>query len=234
MANPPRFGEVVMAIEVFWDNVRHAARVVVPRGLMTDVAEVPPPAVLEGGLRATTPIWRRGASVVGYAEADFDFLPPQDREKLTEAVQGFKGALATDAPADPDKPDEAAKTFATILGILNFYRYADSLAFRLGKQVETLAQQRGLPEVVRELRFSTSDPSGDLPVLNVTAVLKEEDLKTEAKFLEMARLVRAKLEPVTEEVAPDWFAHIMCRTDKPLTEYELRPYEDEAVTATKG
>lgn len=223
-----------MAIEVFWDNVRQAAGLVVPRGLMTEVADVPPPAVLEERLRATTPIWRRGASVVGYDARDFEFLAKEDQEKLTDTVKRFKEALATEAPTDPDKSDEAAEAFATILGILNFYQYADASALRLGKRIEERLKQQRWLGVVRELRFSTGGPFDDLAVLNVTAVLKEAELITEAKFLEQARLVQAALEPIAEEVAPDWFAHIMCRTDKPLTEYELRPYEDEAVPSTRG
>lgn len=223
-----------MAIDIFWNNVRQAAGLVVPRGPLTEVADVPPQAYLEKKLRATVHVWRRGASVVGYVEADFDFLPLEDREKLTDAVKRFKEALATEAPTDPDKPDEAAKAFATILGILNFHQYADARALPLGKWVEERLRLQGWPGVVREIRFSTSDPFGDLPVLNVTAVLKEAELKTEKKFLEQARIVHERLEPIAEEVAPEWFAHIMCRTDKPLTEYEQQLDEDELMAAGRG
>ena len=189
--------------------------------------------------------WQFVGPIRGFEEADFDFLPEDRRDALSKLVHEFNGiapklrSLVNRNFTEQGRLEEeemasrARPLLRDIILLLEQDRHADPEAFVIGKQVERLAQQRGLPEVVRELRFSTSDPFGDLPVLNVTAVLKEAELKTEAKFLEQARLVQAKLEPIAEEVAPEWFAHIMCRTDQPLTEYELRPYEDDAVTATK-
>lgn len=223
-----------MAIEIFWGNVRQAAGLVVPRGLMTEVADVPPQAYLEEKLQATVPIWRRGVSVVGYDDRDFHFLSPVDREKLADAVKRFNEAVAKDAPTDPNQRDPAAEAFATILGVLNFHQYADVQAFPFGKRIEEKLRQQGWPGVVRELRFSISDPFGDPPVFNVTAVLKEAELKTERKFLEQARIVHQRLEQIADEVAPEWFAHVMCRTDKPLTEYEQQPDEDELMPAGRG
>lgn len=190
--------------------------------------------------------WQFVGPIRGFAEADFDFLPDDTRRELAVRVQEFNvlapklrtlvnRELSNEgAIEEMNVANRARPLLRDIVLLLEQDRHADPDAFVIGKQVERLAQQRGLPEVVRELRFSTSDPFGDLPVLNITAVLNEAELKTEAKFLEQARLVHATLEPIAEEVAPEWFAHIMCRTDRPLTEYELRPYEDEAVPGTRG
>lgn len=210
-----------MAIDKFWSNVRGLAAGVFRFDVYTADEPLPTDEEVRTRLRADTN-WFRKLSALGFNGEEFrEFLPPEELVELTDGVNGLTSALV--------KKDLAAgvESFARMLGVLNFYRYADLDGLRVGKQIERDLRERGWPESLRELRFWRATQDDEFPVLSIYAHMREAQLKTIARYLEACRELRPVLNEVADEVAPEWFAHITFRTDDTLAEYAERPDEDD-------
>lgn len=143
-----------MALEEFWRNVRSGVRFF----KYIHVSDAPrlSLAQIEAGLRADLR-WLTYDRVAGYDEADFDFLPPEERQRLTRLVRQVEPvtqALPLVKPPATEQVEAALIPFRDLVQMLEFDRYADPEALRLGKRIEArIAAER--PPVLAELRFNT-------------------------------------------------------------------------------
>jgi hypothetical protein len=212
-----------MSLEAFWSNVRLAAVGVFPANVPS--ADEPQPTAEEvaARLRANTG-WYRANSVVGFRQCEGELgaiLSPGELAALKEAVPAFEHALVT-----KDR-EAAAAEFSRILGVMNFYRYIDTVGFRYGKLIEERLRKQGWPDYLRELRFWQTPQHDDFLVLSIYAHIKEAVVKTIARYLEVCWELRPVLNEIADETAPDWFSHVTFRTDDTLAEYAEQPDEDE-------
>ena len=150
-----------MALRDFWTNVRMGARLVVPKVIADE--QCPDPGELERKLRSAT-LWLTPLAVEGFDPADFDFLSEDDINSLASQVEAFRRLTRNLDPAAavPEKTVlEALPVFQAILQHLEFDRYGDEEAYRLGKLIDREIQ-RWRPKDLAELRFETGfDHTGD-------------------------------------------------------------------------
>ena len=200
-----------MAFHDFWNKVRIGAKLYDP-GF---IAEAPPldADAIEEMLRKTTH-WVTPRSVAGFDETEFAFLPDGERAQLTKLVADFRQATATVnpfAPATADTAERARPLFRDIIRLLEFDRYDDAEAFRLGKLIEREIAPWRPPELA-ELRFNTRlDHTGD-PGLWIWAYLSDEVSEKDEDFLEAAQRLRDPLDDVARQVAPDRFPYLSFRS----------------------
>jgi hypothetical protein len=199
-----------MAFHDFWTNVRMAARRYAPR-FIADAARLDAEAV-EHMLRDETH-WLTAATVAGFDETELSFLPGAERARLAELVTGFGrevSAVRATAPAPGETKERALTLLRDIVQLLEFDRYGDAEAFRLGKLFEREIEPRK-PAELAELRFNTGpDHTGD-PGLWIWAFLNEEASSSDEAFLDAARRLRAPLSSVARRVAPDRFPYLSFR-----------------------
>ena len=203
-----------MALQEFWNNVRIGARLIAPQV----VADSTPPdrGFLESTLRRAT-FWLTPRTVEGFNEADFTFLPKQEQERLAKLVNEFSTVAAQVGPTDDAPPEVIESAFPLFLGILQmleFHRYGDAEAYRLGKQIEQKLQPNW-PKEIAELRFNTGlDHTGD-PALWIWVFLTEEVSRNDEDFLNAANRLREILDAIARRVAPDRWPYPSFR---PITE----------------
>ena len=207
-------GGITIALQEFWNNVRIGARLIAPQV----VADAPrlDPASIESALRRAT-FWFTPRAVEGFNEADFLFLPKEERERLAKLVNEFSEVAAkvslTDA-APREAVESALPLFREILQMLEFHRYGDAEAFRLGKQIERKLQPHW-PKEIAELRFNTGlDHTGD-PALWIWVFLTDDVSKDDETFLRAAQRLPTILDPIARRVAPDRWPYLSFR---PITE----------------
>ena len=203
-----------MALQEFWNNVRIGARLIAPHV----VADAPrlDPASIESALRRAT-LWLTPRAVEGFSEADFPFLPNDQRERLAKLVKEFSEVAAKVSPTEAaplEAVNSALPLFREILQMLEFHRYGDAEAYRLGKQIEQKLQPHWSKEIA-ELRFNTGlDHTGD-PALWIWVFLTEEVSKNDEDFLKAAQRLEAILDPIARRVDPDRWPYLSFR---PITE----------------
>ncbi len=164
-------------------------------------------------LRKTTH-WVTPRSVAGFDESEFAFLSDAERSQLAKLVAEFRQVTSTVnpmAPATGDTVESALPLFRDIIRLLEFDRYENAEAFRLGKLIEReIAPWR--PAELAELRFRTKlDHTGD-PGLWIWAYLSDEVSEKDEDFLEAAQRLRNPLEDVARQVAPDRFPYLSFRS----------------------
>src|SRR5208337_1447637 len=93
---------------------------------------------------------------------------------------------------------------------LEFHRYGDAEAYRLGKQIEQKLQPHW-PKEIAELRFNTGlDHTGD-PALWIWVFLTEDVSKDDETFLRAAQWLPTILDPIARRVAPDRWPYLSFR-----------------------
>jgi hypothetical protein len=214
-----------VSLERFWNEVRRGVYFY-PVGRTPDAPQLDQQAI-EEGLRSRTD-WVTPYTVSGYEESSFGFLLPAERSRLTTAVFGFQTVVK---PRNPFRP-EAATTAETeaglpylrdILLILDFVRYRDPEAFRIGKMVEAeIAPFR--PEELLELRFHTVDdfhPDAGLWVWGFvsSALSLNEYGQPDTTHLERG------LREVARRAAPELFADIRFREVDRCGRWVHRPWK---------
>jgi hypothetical protein len=200
-----------MALREFWISVRTAARLFAPQGVV-DSPRLDAGAI-ERKLRGAT-LWLTRGAVAGFDKDDFSFLPEADRERLTRLVAEFRevaSKVSPTAPAPPDAVERALPLFRDIVELLEFDRYGDAEAFRVGKLIEQEIESYR-PSELAELRFNTGfDHSGD-PGLWIWAFLGDDVSGSDEAFLESAERLRELLDPVARRVAPDRWPYLSFRS----------------------
>jgi hypothetical protein len=160
-------------VQDFWTNVRMGAKLFATQAIV-DSPQLDAEAI-ERMLRGTTH-WLSPRAVAGFDEQDFSFLPGTERAKLAKLVADFRevaSSVGPTAPAPDHVVEKALPLFRDIVQSLEFHRYGDPEAYRLGKLIEQELQAHR-PAELAELRFNTGlDHSGD-PALWIWAFLTEE------------------------------------------------------------
>jgi hypothetical protein len=198
-----------MSLQDFWVNVRRGSKLPAPdhpvNSLRLDAG------VIERSLRATND-WLTPKSVAGYNEADFDFLPEQERQRLTRLVEDFRAVASQVRPRTlptKEQVDQALPLFRDIVQMLTFDRYRDAEAYRLGKQIENALEGQRPPELA-ELWFETAlDHTGD-PGIWIWAILHDE-AAAEPVFAKNLNTIHEVLDPIARSVAPERWPYIRVR-----------------------
>jgi hypothetical protein len=95
--------------------------------------------------------------------------------------------------------------------MLEFGRYGDAEALRLGKLIEREIEPYRPPELA-ELRFQSGpDHSGD-PAIWIWVFLSAEVSEDDERFLKTAQQVREWLDPVAREVCGDRWPYLSFRS----------------------
>lgn len=193
--------------------MRIGARLIAPQ-VIADAPRLDSASIDSVLRRATS--WFTPRAVEGFNEADFPFLPKEERERLVKLVSEFSEVAAKVSPTDapPEVVESALPLFREILQLLEFHRYGDAEAYRLGKQIEQKLQPHW-PKEIAELRFKTGlDHTGD-PALWIWVFLTEEVSKNDDDFLKAAQRLRAILDPIARRVDADRWPYLSFR---PITE----------------
>ncbi len=200
-----------MSLERFWNEVRRGASFY-PGGHTPDAPRMDSTAV-ECGLRSKTD-WVSPYSVTGYDEVEFGFLSPPERTRLTAAVTNFRAVVRPRNPFRPERPTVAEMEtvlpyFRDILLLLEFHRFRDAEAFRIGKTVEAEIAPFRPPELT-ELRFHTGyDSTGDL-ALWIWGFVSAACPRREDGWADTTHLDRG-LSEVARRVAPELYPFISFR-----------------------
>lgn len=119
-----------------------------------------------------------------------------------------------------ERLEEFAKPiFASILKELEFHRFGDAEAFRIGKEIERrIAPDR--PGELAELRFETGPDSTDDPGLWVWAFITELGEHDLARFHSSANAIESILDPIARAVAPERWPYILFRSTLDQLELE--------------
>jgi hypothetical protein len=201
-----------MALEDFWMSVRRAAGPIAPQPVV-DSPKLDPTEI-ERTLRGST-LWLTPRAVAGCDVKDFEFLPDAERERLAELVKDFRTLvprLYSREPVPEDVVERALPLFRDIILFLEFNRYGDPEAYRLGKQIEREIAAAQWPPELAELRFNTRlDHAGD-PGIWIWGFLTEEASATDDLFLENASWLSDWIDPIARDVAPDRFPYISFRS----------------------
>jgi hypothetical protein len=194
----------------FWSNVRSAVNFITPQ-VIADVPRLDADTI-EQGLRRTTH-WLGSPAVAGFNETGFDFLANDERGTLAQLVTAFRriaSEVRSTGSATDDQVAQALPLFRDIVAMLEFDRYGDAEAYRLGKQIE-LAIEPDRPGEPAELRFNTGpDHSGD-PAIWIWTFLTDAAAESDERFLENAGHLRDMLDPVARAIAPDRWPYFSFR-----------------------
>lgn len=194
-----------MSPHVFWQTVRIAYE----RAMSSEAGDLDEPIgwapgvqAVQRSLASNLDLWLSPNVVADFYIDDFDFLPEADRSRLKEAVDNFRSVAAKVPPAEPTtkaQRDEARPFLLEIAKILDFERYQDPDALRLGKLIERELARYRLDRIAR-LEFRTDfDHTGD-PGIWIRVYLDEASSKTDDEFLENAREIRPILDSVARQV----------------------------------
>jgi len=212
-----------MALEEFWRNVRRAARLIRPPNVVADSPRISVDEITER--LGTDDLWITRGAVAGYVEADFAFLSPAERDRLTKAVAQF---LIVANGLDPRQKvtsaqfEQALHPFVQIVEMLAFDRYGDAEAFRIGKEVEQKLAANWSP-YLDHLRFRTGLDSTDDPALWVWVFVTETGEYDDATFLARADVIEDVLRPVAWSVAPEGRVYLHFRTTSDLLDTQGVP-----------
>jgi hypothetical protein len=205
--------EKPMAFEDFWISVRRAAGPIARQARVVDLPRLDPNEI-DRTLRAEPTMWLTPRAVAGFDVKDLDFLPQAERRRMAKLVKDFQtltsGLNPKDRAAD-EVVERALAMFRDIIVLLEFNRYEDPEAFRLGKQIEQAIKAQW-PEELAELRFSTAlDHTGD-PGIWIWVFLTEEASTTDDEFLENAKRLRHWLDTIAREIAPERYPYLSFRS----------------------
>lgn len=199
-----------MSLHDFWSHVRIGAKLVAPQ------VSVVGPRLDAGAVETVVRnahLWLTPKSVAGFDPADFAFLDPEEQKRLSDSVERFRGVARTvpaTAPPTAAQIESALPPFREIVEMLDFERYGDAEAYRIGKRIERMIRD-DRPEWVADLRFETgSDASGD-PAVWVWVVMADEAAEGDGGTSN-ARAARALLDGAAREAAPDRWPYIRFQT----------------------
>jgi hypothetical protein len=200
-----------MALQDFWISVRTAARLLAPQ-VVADAPRIDKESIERSLQRAT--LWLTPRAVDGFKEADFDFLAPEERTRLAKQVVDFRAVASTVSPkatASDETVKQALPLFRDIILALEFDRYGDAEAYRLGKQIEHELMS-DWPDELGELRFETGlDHTGD-PAIRILGLVKDDAAPTDERFLNCTRTLRPLIESTARTVAPDRWPYVSFRS----------------------
>ncbi len=189
-----------MALDQFWTSVRTGLRLYAPPRVIADSPRLDSEAIQKALARAD--LWLTPATVRGYDRADFDFLPAEYRDELARLVEGFQKVVAGVNPRGPATEEQvrlATPLFRGIVEALEFDRFADADAFRVGKVLES---DPVFPKDGVDARYRTGPDFNGEPGLKIMMYLPDSDLES---FLARAATIRRDVtESVLRHGQPYW------------------------------
>jgi hypothetical protein len=200
-----------MALPEFWMSVRTATRLLAGP-VVADAPRLDTESI-EHTLRGTT-LWLTPDAVAGFEDADFDFLDQAERVRLAKLVADFQAVASAVSPKAPP-PDEAVSQalplFRDIVQALEFDRYGDVEAYRLGKKIEQQLKP-DWPDELAELRFRTGrDHTGD-PGIWILGLVKDDAAPSDDQFLAAARTLRPLIQSAARKIVPDRWPYLHFRS----------------------
>ena len=199
-----------MAIEEFWNSVRTAA------GLMLPKAAVDSPRLdrgrIETILRGAT-FWLTPGAIKGYDPTEFDFLSKEERIKLDEGVREFRTvaqSIPKKAPATDEQVEEGVASFRKILEVMRPDKYPDFDSFVIGKKIEGLIREE-MPGWVREMVFETGYDASGAPALWIWVEVEDEAARKDGMF-ENFLMIRGELTAAGAQICPDRWVYVRMRT----------------------
>lgn len=210
-------------IASFWANVLASSNLNLSSGV-ADRPRITPEAI--AARLAAKPNWLTSFTAVGFRKEEFEFLSPEELNRLMDGVDGVRAVafeMRPDQPATVEQRERALPHFVAVLEVLEYDRYADVPGLILGKQIERrLATE--WPPFLDQLRFRTGLDSTDDPALWVWAFVAEETGEyEEARFLERTDVIEDILEPIAREIAPEGRLYLRFRTTLDLPEAQGVP-----------
>jgi hypothetical protein len=200
-----------MSLQDFWLSVRTGTSFLAPRAT-ADSPKLDANKIAQT-LRSAV-IWLTPKSVEGFEAADFPFLPESERTQLADLVAQFHAIASIVPPTEPatrEQIDQALPFFLGIIKMLEFDRYGDAEAYRIGKKIEQ-AIDNYRPQELAELRFNTGrDHTGD-PAIWIWAILEEAAAADDARFFHLTEKMRKLLDTASRAMAPDLWPYIRFRT----------------------
>lgn len=182
-----------MALQEFWNGVRS--------GLYQYGRDAGPEP---GGVLRQLSLWALISFVEQFRKEDFAFLLADEQARLTVAVADYLAVARREADASPVGSGNFAATrtaFVKIAELLDFDRYTDSDAYRIGKSIEARILKFRLPELA-DLRFETGDDHTGKPCLRIWAVFTDAAV-TDPEFRRKKTETRQVLESASRLIAPD-------------------------------
>jgi len=158
-------------------------------------------------------IWLTPSSVKGYDAADFVFLPPEQVAELTTNVEGFLAiakAVRLSKSSTPDQVNAARPLFEKIVKLLEFDRFADAEAFRIGKRIES--DPLFPREDVVDVRYRTGYDWQGEPALKMMVYIRNAD----EGFLSSGMEVKDKIFELARELDAPYFPFISVRSEGDL------------------
>jgi hypothetical protein len=208
-----------MPFREFWVSVRSTIKVMAAPQLVADAPRLDD-AAIERQLRQPGDMWLTPAAVAGFEKSDLAFLPEEERTRLADLVQRFIEVAETVNPRGPapiEAVDRGLLLFKAIIQELEFDRFADPEAFRLGKQIEREIQKER-PTELAELRFNTGTDHSRDPGLWIWVFLTTEASNGDEEFLRTAQMLSERLEPVARRIAPERWPYLSFRSIAELAE----------------
>ena len=203
-----------MPLRDFWFGVRDAVGYPSPPTII-DALPLDPAAV-ERSLREGMS-WLSRETVAGFDLEELGFLPGPKRDRLAELVGEFRAVAST-----AEAVNRAWPPLLGIATILEFDRFGDPEAFRLGTLIEREIEPDRTLELA-ELRFQAGlDHSGD-PALWIWAIIAAEASDTDARFLEATERAEDWLEPAARRLAGDRWPYLYFRSFS--DQYDPEPME---------
>lgn len=166
--------------------------------------------------------WLTPQTAAHYEAAAFDFLSPEELQRLTDSVgqvRAVAGELGPNDTASAEQRERAKLAFKAVLQLLEFDRFDDPEAFRLGKMIERKLAA-GWPPHLDHLRFRTGYDSTEDPALWVWGYVAQVGEYDEQTFLEWASDIRRVVAPVAREFAPEGRAFLRLRSTIDQAELE--------------
>ena len=203
-----------MALKDFWIRIRNGLRFSRQHRVISDAQRYEKDELAQA--MAGSDMWCSARSVADYREEDFAFLPSAERIALTEHVQAFRAIASEFDPAKPAGPaqrDAAFPHFKAIVEQLEFDRFADAEAYRVGKIAE--ADPRFPRDLVEDARYRTTMDSNGEPAIKIMGYIKDAEKK---HFLAYARQVRKAIEDIVFELGQPYWPHVSTRLVSDLAE----------------
>lgn len=203
-----------MSLQEFWQSVRTGAKLYAPTRVVSDSPRMNT-AVLDDIL-ARADLWLAPKVVKGYDPVDFSFLPPERRAALTAQVDEFRQVAEQVDPRGQATYEQIARAkplFREIVQALEFDRFADPEAFRIGKQAE--ADPRFPSGDVSDVRYRMDVNWEGEPVVRIMAYVPESE---DEAFLRKAADVRERIQNIVFEIGEPYWPHVSLRKSSDLDE----------------
>jgi hypothetical protein len=203
-----------MSLNDFWTNVRLGARLYAPSRVISDSPRIDE-AQMELVL-SNADHWLTKSAVEGYDPNDFAFFPEQKRAELTRIVDQFRkvvGEVNPRGPVTEEQIHRARPLFRSIVEMLEFDRFADVDAFRVGNIVE--AEPMFPASDISDTRYRTKLDSNDYPALKVMIYLTDTK---ERPIIDRAMRVREEVQELLFKHGQPYYPYVSIRLMSELAE----------------